>query len=51
MSKKENKKTANKTLKTLKRKKYAMGGSPVFIPKPMPKSPAPYDDSGNQMFL
>ena len=47
MSKKENKKNANKTLKSLKRKKYARGGSPAFIPKPMPKSPAPYDDSGN----
>ena len=45
MSKKENKKTANKTLKSLKRKRYAKGGRPALIPKPMPKSPAPYDDS------
>jgi len=52
MSKKGNKKTANKSLETLKRKQYARGGrggrgEPEMKPKgkPKPQVPAPYDDS------
>ena len=45
MSKKGNKKTANKSLETLKRKQYARGGkgatpAPVPLRKPAPKVPA-----------